>query len=397
MSAQQLRDGIDGGDPGTDDPQVQASRALDPGSEQVVRAVAAEVTKNAANQWESAVEIQDYLRGPAFTYSLQLLPAPKGADGRPVSDPVVAFLATKQGYCVQFATAMVMMARAAGIPARMAIGFLPGTFEQGQWTVRAADAHAWPELYFPGAGWLRFEPTPAERTGSTPSYAQAPTSGASTGPNRDPLASATPTGTAAPTTNRRPDLDPTTGTVLTPTVGDRLRGWLTSPTAYVLLAVLLGLLGSLVLPVTARTVHRRRRERARDPATRAEAEWTELVSRLGDLGLRPPSGGTPREWARHYVVEGYLDEQAEESMGRVVTTLERGRYARPGVDLDDRHPDVETVARAAARGRPVSRRVKAFLAPTAAVTWWSGLGSRVAAVPRRVGAAVTARVPRRRR
>ncbi len=63
-------------------------------------------------------------------------------------------------------------------------------------------------------------------------------------------------------------------------------------------------------------------------------------------------------------------------MGRVVTTLERGRYARPALDLDDRHPDVETVARSAARGRPVSRRVKAFRAPAAGVAWWSRLGDR---------------------
>ncbi|WP_170185780.1 transglutaminaseTgpA domain-containing protein [Lapillicoccus jejuensis] len=397
VSADQLREGIPGGDSGASDPQVQASRALDPGSAQVVRETTAQVTKGATSPWESAVKIQDYLRGTAFTYSLQLLPAPTRADGRQETDPVVAFLETKQGYCVQFATAMVMMARAAGIPARMAIGFLPGTFEQGQWTVRAADAHAWPELYFPGAGWLRFEPTPAERTGSTPSYAQEPTGGATTAPNRDPEATQSATGTAAPTTNRRPDVDPTTGAVLTPSVGDRLRGWVTSPAAYVVLAILLGLLGSLVLPVTARLLHRRRRERAPDPATRAEAEWQELVSRLGDLGLRPPSGGTPREWARHYVVEGYLDEQAEESMGRVVTTLERGRYARPGSALDDRHPDVESVARAAARGRPVSRRVRAFLAPRAAVAWWSGLGSRVAALPRRALSGVVARLPRRGR
>ena len=78
---------------------------------------------------------------------------------------------TKQGYCVQFATAMIMMARSAGIPARMAIGFLPGSATQGVWTVTAADAHAWPELYLDGIGWTRFEPTPAVRSGAPPVYA----------------------------------------------------------------------------------------------------------------------------------------------------------------------------------------------------------------------------------
>ena len=95
---------------------------------------------------------------------------------------------------------MVMMARAKGIPARMALGFLPGTQEEGLYTVRSSDAHAWPELYFPGAGWLRFEPTPAVRTGSAPTYtipAAAPLPGATTAPTTDPGATGSVTSTDA--------------------------------------------------------------------------------------------------------------------------------------------------------------------------------------------------------
>ena len=78
------------------------------------------------------------------------------AAGAPL-DPLSNFLETKQGYCTQYATAMVMSARSLGIPARVAIGFLPGTKRGNEYEVRAADAHAWPELYFPGLGWTRFE------------------------------------------------------------------------------------------------------------------------------------------------------------------------------------------------------------------------------------------------
>ena len=71
-------------------------------------------------------------------------------NGQQIGDPILRFLKSKTGYCVQFASTMVMMARAKGIPARMALGFLPGTQDEGLFTVRSSDAHAWPELYFAG-------------------------------------------------------------------------------------------------------------------------------------------------------------------------------------------------------------------------------------------------------
>ena len=77
-----------------------------------------------------------------------------------MSDPLSNFLVSRTGYCVQFASAFVMAARLKGIPARMAIGFLPGTSEDSSYTVRATDAHAWPELWFPDAG---LDPLRADR------------------------------------------------------------------------------------------------------------------------------------------------------------------------------------------------------------------------------------------
>src|SRR5665809_71898 len=85
----------------------------------------------------------------------------------------------RKGYCVQFATAMVMMSRAAGIPAHMALGFLPGSSDKGVWTVIAADAHAWPELYLDGLGWTRFEPTPSRA--APPAYATPSAAGGASG------------------------------------------------------------------------------------------------------------------------------------------------------------------------------------------------------------------------
>ena len=132
-----------------------------------------EITDDGDSPLEVARAIQAYLRGPQFTYSLEL--AEQAADGNLSDEPLARFLETKRGYCVQFTSAMIMLARAAGIPARMAVGFLPGVADGDDRVVRVCDAHAWPELYFPRLGWVRFEPTPGTRSGVAPEYSLVPT------------------------------------------------------------------------------------------------------------------------------------------------------------------------------------------------------------------------------
>ncbi|HEX7396599.1 MAG TPA: DUF3488 and transglutaminase-like domain-containing protein, partial [Propionibacteriaceae bacterium] len=103
-----------------------------------------------------AAAIQAYLRSTPFSYSVQ------GASGKTSYDALETFLfQTHTGYCVQFAGAMALMARIAGIPSRVAVGFLPGKKSGDHWLVTSHDMHAWPELYFEGQGWVRFEPTPS--------------------------------------------------------------------------------------------------------------------------------------------------------------------------------------------------------------------------------------------
>ena len=398
VAGAQLRDGIPGGANGQNDPQVTGSLGLDPGSAAVVNDLTAKVTGGTKTTYDAAVAIQDWFRTTGdFTYSLTLAPPAVDSAGQQVTNPITNFLITKQGYCVQFASAMIMMARAKGIPARMVIGFLPGTFADGRYTVRAADAHAWPELYFPGAGWLRFEPTPAGRTGSAPAYTTIVTPGSTTGPKIDPRATATPTAAPSSGAARKLGADTTAGgTVATP-LSDRLRVWFTAPGHLLLLALLLGLLGSLVLPVTARLVHRRRRLGSLDASELAEAQWAELVSRLTDLGFRPPDGGTLRDWRAHYTREAYLDDAAQQSMGHVVATLERTRYARPGRAEVDVRDDLRTITRAAAESRPRGLRLRAFLFPRDGVAWWSRLVTTVTRAPGRLAAPLMARLPHRPR
>ena len=137
-----------------------------------VAALARSLTDGAATLYDKAVVLQQYFRADGgFVYDTDV-------DTSRDVDAVSTFLASKRGYCVQFASAMAVMARSLGIPARLGVGFLPGTRQSnGRQGVSLNDAHAWPELYFQGAGWVRFEPTPAVRTGAAPTYSQPPAQG----------------------------------------------------------------------------------------------------------------------------------------------------------------------------------------------------------------------------
>lgn len=126
-----------------------------------VRAEAARViaAANAETPYDQAIAIEAYLR--RLTYSEDIPPPPSNAD------LVDWFLFEQQaGYCDYFASAMVVMLRSVGVPARWVRGYASGDFdpEEGVYIVRENVAHSWPEVYFPGVGWERFEPTAASYT-----------------------------------------------------------------------------------------------------------------------------------------------------------------------------------------------------------------------------------------
>jgi protein-glutamine gamma-glutamyltransferase len=113
------------------------------------------ITASAKNSFDKAVAIENYFHRN-FTYSLNLT-------GRPGADPLAHFLfETRAGHCEYFASAMAVMLRTLGIPSREVNGFLPGEYNDvaGDYIVRASDAHSWVEAYFPGSGWITFDPTP---------------------------------------------------------------------------------------------------------------------------------------------------------------------------------------------------------------------------------------------
>lgn len=131
---------------------LQLPSSLDPRIPELARQITARATAN----YDKAAALEAYLRS-RFAYTLNLT-------GKPGNDPLAQFLfVTRAGHCEYFASAMAVMLRTLDIPSREVNGFLPGEYNDvaGDYIVRASDAHSWVEAYFPGSGWLTFDPTPA--------------------------------------------------------------------------------------------------------------------------------------------------------------------------------------------------------------------------------------------
>ncbi len=121
-----------------------------------VKKLAQKITRQHSSQFEKVMAVKNFLK-KNYRYDLDVPPFP------PDKEVVDYFLfEIKRGYCEHFATAFVVLLRAAGIPARLSTGYLPGNLNPftGYYEVKAADGHAWGEVYFPPYGWLTFDPTP---------------------------------------------------------------------------------------------------------------------------------------------------------------------------------------------------------------------------------------------
>lgn len=138
-------------------PYVQYRGAVGPLTVATAQAIVNALPASHRDAFDIAKAIQDYFQAPAdgFVYQTDVLGLCSG------HDLVDCFLTKKRGYCEYFATAMTMMLRSQGIPARYVRGYLPGQpLTDGSYLVTGAAAHAWVDVYFPGYGWVRFDPTP---------------------------------------------------------------------------------------------------------------------------------------------------------------------------------------------------------------------------------------------
>ena len=313
-----------------------------------VTALAQSITAKAKSPFAKALAMQRYLTGPSFVYDTSV----------PASDSIDALsqflLVTKRGFCQQFAASMAVLARIVGIPSRVAVGFTHGVRQNdGSWLVTTHDAHAWPELYFPGFGWLPFEPTPrGDGQAIAPTFTRTepgalndvgPTTPAAT-PSSSPGLSA-----AIRKQLERETQSPTTSARRTQRSGGLSWWWLTA-VPFLLLPV----------PGLARAAQRRRRWRhVRTGAPAAHASWAELRASAIDAGVGWVDGITPRAAGRLLVTDASLDPAASAALGRVVQAEERARYAvaPTGLEADGLRADVASVARAMTADQPLLRRL----------------------------------------
>jgi transglutaminase-like putative cysteine protease len=368
-------------------------------AQSVVRAAGAK------NQFTDAVALQNWLANGAFRYTLKA-PTVASASG------LANFLeVTKKGYCQQFSFAMAVLARLLGIPSRVAIGYTWGTPVSGDtWLVTTHDAHAWPELYFQGYGWLRFEPTPTGTNGQGTAYAPGyslglvnplttgqPQTGLSAGPG------SAQTGSTGIPENLRNLFAEHAGGGSAPVTAknDTLSPW------EIFGLVVAGLIVvAAIAPWCARRVVRRRRWRrlashrargataadrvqARDVAW-AHAAWEELRDDLTDYGASTLPSESPRAVAARAGTGLSLADPARAALGRIVMAEERARYAPAPTDGSGLRADSAAVRRAIDAAVPRGARWRARLLPA------SVLGPTLGAIASAADLYRSSREPRRR-
>ncbi len=276
------------------------------------------LSAGAAGTYEQAMALQTYFRDSSnFRYDTSV-------DEAVSDDAVWDFLVSRRGYCVQFATSMTVLSRMLGIPARLAVGFLPGSRVAGGYAVTGSDAHAWPELYFPGQGWVRFEPTPAVQTGAPPQW------------SNPAIRSSTTPAPAAPSAGASATPRPTTSTTAAPAPGAGTGS--ADDTVVPARVVVAASVGLLALALVGGIVWRRRRV---PPALGPEGAWARLRDRLRPTGLAWSDADTPRRVAadlpeRIRAKSGTpLPDAAVRALEALAATVEQARYAPRAVPVDE--------------------------------------------------------------
>jgi len=337
-----------------------------------VAQLAEELTADATSPYAAALALQNHLR--TFTYDLTVTAGHS-------DDVLEQFLFTTQrGYCEQFAGAFAAMARSIGLPARVAVGFTSGEVDPSEpdvFRVRGEHAHAWPEVFLAGAGWVSFEPTPGRGmpfaesyTGVAPAQATSgdPTT-ATTSPVTTPPSSAPTVPDASSDPRVRPDeLDTGSGPP-----GQGEQGDQPLPTRFVVrplakVAPILGgvLLGYLCLVPAVLVLRRyRRRRRAATPADRIALAWSEAAEEAALVGYQEVASDTFDERARR--LSGRLTDPAAGEHAHVLARrLEAATYAAAA-------PDDLEADEAQAAGQALQALARASVGRSARVARWFDL------------------------
>jgi transglutaminase-like putative cysteine protease len=316
-----------------------------------VRATAQRITAGATTPYQRAQALEQFFRDPTegFQYSLDVDLGPAAQSESAISQ----FLKSRVGFCVQFASSFVAMARSVGLPARVAVGYTSGRYDStsGVYRVSTDNAHAWGEVWLAGIGWTQFEPTPPSNLpGGSPGAGSAPAASgpaASTPATTVPAAS-TPSATTVPApgnTARVAIGEPPTGK------GGRgafTLGW------WFGIALLVGAIAGAFVVACLIVVAKRRRRRDRhdrpDPAAAITGAWEEVLDRLGEVGVARQPSRTPLE------VAAYAPERVP---GDAVVPLRHLAEAYSAARYGPTPPDTDVVRQAWRDAQSVSSALQA--------------------------------------
>lgn len=329
--------------------QLAAATSLDPGDPiyfelpenfpSSVVDTARSVIGDAATPYEAALTLQNWFRSE-FTYSLEIQ---EGHGNNAIEN----FLNDRVGYCEQFAGTYAAMLRAVGIPSRVAVGFTPGANDgNNEFSVLGRNAHAWPEVWFDGLGWVPFEPTPGrgapgaeEYTGITPQQDDGPAGGDPEPEATDDNAAPAPVPTTPPSTLPGGEVAPTTvpdGNSLPSNLPDE-----TVATAAPLpddddpsspWRLLLGALVIVALLAAPAVVRRIRRRHHDQPAVEIQRLWARALAAVSAVGVDVRPDLTPDETAQR-THDGF--PMAARPMASLAESVTAAAYAREGADTLD--------------------------------------------------------------
>jgi transglutaminase-like putative cysteine protease len=337
---------------------LPAEDVLDP----QIGEIATDWTAGATSDYDKVLAIQRHLHGNGFRYDTDV-------EVDDSADALLEFLTeTKAGFCQQYATAMAVLVRKLGIPARVAVGYQAGTLQDdGTYLVQTKNAHAWVEVFFEGYGWIQFEPTPGRGThpnaeagtylnpatdpqtpsgqvdeqgnpigpgGSTPGCEDA----ASLGPRERQLLC---------NTEQRPERNPGGGFVTPPIIDT---GALSDENGYSVpyRLIFLGLLVALgvlliVVPIVKSAWRRRLLRRSREPRAHVLAAYRVFDGEAADLGLGRREGETLDEHrARLAAAIAFTDGH----LGRLTSLATRAAYASEAPTREEANASVDDARKA---------------------------------------------------
>ena len=282
--------------------------------------VVAEITNGKTGNYEKLLAFQNYFRDN-FTYSLDV---PASTSG----DATIDFLTRKSGYCEQFSSTFALFARLIGIPSRVAIGFTPGeaspigTSNVQLFNVRGQHAHAWPEVWFDGIGWVLFEPTPGRGAPSADYTNVAPA-------QDDSLPSAVAPTTTTNQTSTTPAVIPTTipNNQANPSTSSTTESSSRSLQLLIYFALVIALIAlwALAMPRFIRATARRRE------SNEVLLSWRSVVAQFEAVHGELPSQLTVFEIGERFVEQNW---GTTETVERIVNLMTQHLYANTDTSSD---------------------------------------------------------------